>query len=110
MPMAVDASSAVRRLHGSIETVPGEPAPPALGDGSVDAEPTGLGVVTGTALGLSGTTATGFGVAEDAVSAEGEATEPEQAASASAAIGMSDRERFVRMWIGTSVATIDRPR
>src|SRR6478736_600246 len=77
MPMAVDASSAVRRLHGSIETVPGEPAPPALG--------------------LSGTTATGLGAVEPA---EGEATEPEQAASARAAIGMSDRERFVRMRIG----------
>jgi hypothetical protein len=111
MPIVVDASSAVSRLHGSMATVPGlplAPAPPALGDGSVEGDVAGVAVAT-TTDGLSVPTETGL---DDGVVGLPVAGAPpvEQAASASVVTERSDSERFVRMRIETSVSTIDRRR
>jgi len=109
MPIVVDASSAVSRLHGSMATVPGlplAPAPPALGDGSAEGDVSGVGVAT-TADGFNVPTETGF---DDGVVGLPVAAPPpvEHAASARAVTERSDSERFVRMGIETSVSTIDR--
>jgi hypothetical protein len=110
MPIVVDASSLVRRLHGSIATgaaLPLGPPPAGLAVGCVDGDSTGDGVATGTIDGLSVPTATGLEDAAGLVVAE-PAPVVEQAASATAVIEMNVSERFVRMRIETSVSTSDR--
>ena len=112
-PIVVEASSLVRRLHGSIATGDAlAPLPPEPGVGSVDGEVMGLGVAIGTDEAFSVPTATG--VADDGaaglVLADGPPAPVEQAASATAVTEMSVIERFVRMRVETSVSTIDRRR
>ena len=111
MPIVVEASSAVSRLHGSSATG-GALAPPpaglALGSSDGDVFGGGVGVAT-TADGFRVPTETGFGDGTAGLAvAEPPPTEVEQAAIASAVIESSDSERFVRIGIETSVSTIDR--
>jgi hypothetical protein len=70
--MTFEASSAVSRLHGSIEPGVGcaPPPPPVLAVGWLDGEPVVLGLDSGIAVAVSGATATW-----DVVGADGDAAD-----------------------------------
>jgi hypothetical protein len=110
MPIVVEASSAVRRLHGSRATGGALAPPPAgLGLGSADGDVFGGGVgVATTADGVRVPTETGLEVGEVALPVA--APPPVEQAARARVTERSDSERFVRMGIETSVSTIDRRR